>query len=121
MGGYATVRFDGKLQIASRLMCEIVNGLPPADWYHAAHSCMNGHLGCVNPKHLRWATPADNGKEKRKAPNYQSKVTEDQVRKIRAMTGQKTQAALAKEYDVSPAVISRIQSGQSWSWVSAEG
>lgn len=119
--GYPVVRSQGRQHVASRLMCELVNGSPPAAWYQAAHSCGNGHLACVNPKHLRWATPSENGKEKRTTHNAMSKLTEDQVRVIRAMTGRATQTSLAKTYGVTQTVISRIQSGQAWSWVSTEG
>lgn len=58
--GYGRVRVMGKSMAASRFMCELVRGAPPSPEHQAAHSCGNGHLGCVNPRHLRWATPKEN-------------------------------------------------------------
>jgi len=58
--GYGTVRHQGKTEYAHRLVCERIHGPPPAQGYHAAHSCGKGHLGCINPRHLRWATPVEN-------------------------------------------------------------
>ena len=49
---------------ASRYMCELVNGSPPTPRHEAAHSCGWGQGGCVNPRHLRWATRVENEAEK---------------------------------------------------------
>src|SRR5690606_37939060 len=43
---------------AHRIVCFLVYGCPPAPSYEAAHSC--GNRRCINPKHLRWATHAEN-------------------------------------------------------------
>jgi hypothetical protein len=61
---YGQINFDGRPQIASRVVCEMVNGPPPEEWYHAAHDCGNGHIGCVNGSHLAWKTPAQNNEDK---------------------------------------------------------
>jgi hypothetical protein len=45
---------------AHRLMCEIVHGLAPFPGAQATHDCGNGHLGCVNPRHLSWKTTREN-------------------------------------------------------------
>lgn len=45
---------------ASRYACAILHGLPPANFLVGAHNCGNGHEGCVNPYHLRWATAQEN-------------------------------------------------------------
>lgn len=62
--GYGNLKFDGSTIGAHRLMCEFVHGPAPTGNHQAAHSCGNGHLGCVNPRHLRWATPAENANDK---------------------------------------------------------
>ena len=45
------------------LMCALKNGPKPTARHEVAHSCGNGHLGCINPNHLRWATHAENMQE----------------------------------------------------------
>lgn len=45
--GYGVVKVDGRQQYAHRIMCTLVNGEPPTDLHETAHSCGNGHLGCV--------------------------------------------------------------------------
>lgn len=62
--GYGQLTVAGRLVVASRFVCEIAHGDPPTPEYQAAHSCGNGHLGCVNPQHLRWATPKENSADK---------------------------------------------------------
>jgi hypothetical protein len=57
------VRFNFKPMAASRAMCILAHGLPPDAKMLAIHSCGNGHLSCVNPKHLRWGTTKDNAKD----------------------------------------------------------
>lgn len=58
--GYGALRVDGKKVTATRHMCALAHGDPPKPNLDAAHSCGNGHLGCVNPNHLRWATRSEN-------------------------------------------------------------
>ena len=57
------VRFNFKTMAASRAMCILTHGLPQDQRLLAIHSCGNGHLSCVNPKHLRWGTSKDNTKD----------------------------------------------------------
>lgn len=64
--GYGGINFKGEKMEVHRLACIEVHGPPQGERYMAAHSCGNGHLGCCNPKHLRWATPAENGMDKRR-------------------------------------------------------
>lgn len=49
---------------ASRYACAILHGLPPANFLVGAHNCGNGHEGCVNPYHLRWATAQENANDR---------------------------------------------------------
>lgn len=62
--GYGQVYIQGKNCVASREMCILAHGNPPTPSHEAAHRCGNGHLGCVNPQHLRWATAAENQADK---------------------------------------------------------
>lgn len=59
------VRFNYRQIAASRAMCILAHGLPKEPRMQAIHSCGNGHLSCVNPKHIRWGTQADNSRDAR--------------------------------------------------------
>lgn len=62
--GRPTIAWKGRKIIASRAMCILAHGQPPEEKYQAAHSCGKGHLGCMNPKHLRWATVLENSHDR---------------------------------------------------------
>lgn len=62
--GYARTRWNGKLRNVCRMICEKVNGPPPTRVHQAAHSCGNGHLGCVTKRHLSWKSPQENSDDK---------------------------------------------------------
>lgn len=62
--GRSNIKFGEKTTTTCRLMCLAANGNPPSSKHQAAHSCGNGHLSCVNPRHLRWATDAENKKDR---------------------------------------------------------
>lgn len=120
--GSATLR--GVQTSAPRAMCTLAHGDPPEEYFHAAHSCGNGREGCVNPKHLRWATPAENvmdrdmhGHNKRGTEVNTNKLTEDDVRYIRSQKGKRTGLSLAKEFGVTAAAISAIMTRKNWAWL----
>jgi hypothetical protein len=121
MSGWDTDKQRGRAFSAARVICEKVYGPPPEPWYEAAHTCGKGGEACVNPRHLRWATPADNRADKRlhgtrsvgtKHPS--AKLTDEQVAYVRAMRGKIKQVDLARELGVSHAIISRIYSGRAY-------
>jgi len=58
--GAGRVSLNGRSTVVARLICERIHGAPPTSKHHAAHCCGNGHLGCVTPNHIRWATPKEN-------------------------------------------------------------
>lgn len=110
---------------ASRAMCIVAHGEPPADrLYHAAHSCGNGHLGCVNPRHLRWATPKENaedtkahGRHLEGTKAYGVKLNEANVREIRSLEDQFTHSALGRKFGVSRKCISKVLARATWGWL----
>lgn len=58
--GYGQAYYCGEVMGAHRVMCILAHGEPPTPSHQAAHSCGRGRDACINPKHLRWATPKEN-------------------------------------------------------------
>src|SRR3990167_5821208 len=58
--GRGQIGYEGETYGAHEFMCILVNGPAPSPIHETAHSCGNGHGGCVNPKHLSWKTPTEN-------------------------------------------------------------
>lgn len=117
--GYGSVFFRGKLTGAHRAMCILAHGEPPHG-HEAAHSC--GTRLCVNPRHLRWATPIGNAKDKSLhgtdtvgERNPQAKLTEDDVIQIRSM-GRAGMSApeIAAMFPVSRRAIGFVLRGETW-------
>lgn len=111
--GYAFVGRKGKNIPAHRYICELVNGAPPTPQYQAAHSCGNGHLWCVNPKHLSWKTPTENQLESSK-DGRRWKLTPDAVAEIRRTAPHERADIAAIRFGVSERTIRRVRSGDTW-------
>lgn len=124
--GYAKIWVGEGKEWVHRIVCTAVHGCPPTPKHQAAHSCGNGHYGCVNPRHLSWKTKAQNeadklvhGTHNRGERHVSSKLTSDAVSRIRSLKGAVTQEKLADEFGVSKAAVSNAQSGKSWAWLEA--
>lgn len=109
--GYGMVLFEGKVQGAHRASCALVHGPSPSAAHEAAHSCGNGHIGCINPRHLRWATHAENMRDGRR-PKKPMKLTAAQAREIAARPPSQFSIHIAEEFGVSISTISRIRRGE---------
>jgi hypothetical protein len=124
--GKTKAKFDGKVYLYAHIaMCALRHGPMPEPKMLATHSCGNGHLGCVNPNHLRWGTSLSNaqdtvlhGRTNRGERSPLAKLSESDVRAIRAMRDQKTFKQIAKEYSVDPSTISLVMAGKNWGWLS---
>lgn len=122
--GYAQVRADGNMAIASRYVCELAHGAPPTPEHEAAHSCGKGREGCIAPGHLDWKTSAENkadmlahGTHNRGERNYGAKLTEANVREIIDRKGIESLGRLAARFGVVRQTISLIHSGKNWGWL----
>lgn len=90
LDGYKSITMCGRKARVHRVMCALVHGEP--NGRRALHHCDNP--GCVNPKHLYWGTDADNVRDCMQRRRFcigedrkQAKLTNQQVREIRASTG----------------------------------
>lgn len=123
-GGYGYVGKGSARLGAHRVVCEAYRGPPPSPRHEAAHSCGNGHLGCVNPRHLSWKTPSENQADRlahgtmlRGSSHPGAQLTESAVQEIRALRGVVAGKEVARRYGVSRATVSQIQSRASWGWL----
>jgi hypothetical protein len=126
--GYGHITFKKKIYQAHRLSYLQHNG-PIADGAVVMHSCDNPR--CVNPEHLEAGTQRKNildchrrGRAAFNLPKRQSgeenpasKLTDQQVREIRASTDR--QVDVAKRYGVSQTLISKIKRREAWLHLSA--
>lgn len=119
-GGYGIVTLGGtgKTVPAHRLMCGIAHGPSPSAQHEAAHKC--GNPSCVNPKHLRWATPKENmadcvdhGTDPVGEKGSAAKLSLAGVALIRASSA--SQQELADAFGVSTRTIRNVKSGRTWS------
>ena len=122
--GRGTVQFNNKSMSAPRGMCIVAHGPPPSPKHQAAHSCGNGHLGCMNPRHLSWKLPKENEADKithgtirRGSAINTSKLSEDDVRAIRKMIGKVSGAEIARAWGISTVMVSNIKTRKAWAWL----
>lgn len=122
--GYGTVLHNGQKRVASRVMCELVHGLPPGDFYDAAHTCGNGHAGCMNPNHLAWKTRKENmadaiahGTWKRGSNDANAKLSDEDIVSIRKMALTMKQKDIARKFGVTQPTISKVVSRKRWAWL----
>lgn len=121
--GYGSVAVDGRSAGTHRVVCERAHGPAPLPNMQAAHSC--GNRPCVNPRHIRWTTRAENeadklvhGRSNRGERYGAHKLTETDVREIRRLVaaGHKHRV-LAAQFGVSQPTISNVTTGVSWGWL----
>jgi len=115
--GYASIRVNGRYRKCHNLMCEMAHGPAPAPTLEAAHSCGNGHLGCVNPRHLRWATQDENRSDKVAHRRLGGKLSEEQVLLLRSLAGTEPIPSLAARFGISRASVHDIVTRRRWSWL----
>jgi hypothetical protein len=113
----------GKSYGVSRAMCEENYGPPPTPKHESAHSCGNGHNGCVNPKHLRWATAQENTDDKRLhgtmlrgSQMKNSKINEDIAREMRRLydAGLASTPQLSEMFGINPSSCWHVVARKTW-------
>lgn len=118
--GYGLAVINGKQRVASNWMCRLAHGEPFMIWNSAAHSCCNP--GCVNPRHLRWASHTENMADKVVhgtinigERNGKTTITEEDVLAIRNAPAKL--APLVERYGLTKYAISKIRAGKTWKHV----
>lgn len=88
----------------------------------AAHTC--GVRLCVNQRHVRWATSAENeadklihGRDNRGERCGANVLSVEQVLDIRRRWPDELQRVLAAEYGVKQQTISEIVTRRNWGWL----
>lgn len=117
--GYGNLVYEGKNWKANRVMCLLAHGKPPTPKHVAAHNCNNGHLGCVNPKHLQWKTPRENLLDRRAAGtltkkrwNNKGTLSEEDMAIIRLLKPYANQRVIGAIFGISYQHVSVIQQGK---------
>lgn len=117
--GYPLVSENGTVRLVCHIVLERTGRGARLLGMEACHSCGNGAAGCWHPGHLRWDTHAANMRDAVAAGLNQgerhgmSKLTEKQVRAIRASVG--SHAAVAREYGIARRTVSDIRNRTTWS------
>ncbi len=124
--GYGRVCIGGRAYYIHRLACEHFNGPPPSPKHEAAHTCGKGSSGCCAPGHLVWKTPVENaadklihGTERRGERQNGAKLTEADVRAIRALKETLFQRQIAEQFGISQHNVGCILRGETWTHVEA--
>lgn len=122
--GRGQIKWKGKMSKAHRQMCILAHGHPPEGKPEATHSCGNGHLGCVNPKHLRWGSDKDNkadmlvhGTRVRGERHGAAKLTTAAILEIRRLAASHSEAELARQFPVNRATIGKVVRRERWGHV----
>ena len=111
-GGYGKIQHEGRVVDVHRLVCTIVNGPPPSPRHQAAHSCGKGHEGCFGAMCIQWKTPYENQNDRRShgtmmegESHYACKISDDDVKSIRAMAHEYSQMQIARRFGISRAYV----------------
>jgi hypothetical protein len=117
--GYGMVFYEGRRRRVHRLVCELAHGEAPTDTHHAAHNC--GNSMCVNPRHLRWATPEENEADKVAHGTHvagvrhpRAKLTEADVLEIRSLEGTMTRKEIGALFGVAKSTVWDIHARKNW-------
>lgn len=118
--GYGRVWVRPHLKSVHIMACEYGHGPKPSPAHQAAHLC--GVRVCMNPRHLRWATPSENNWDKARHgtllvgeehPNARLKASD--VLEIRKRAATETARQIQRDYpSVGVANIYQIINRRRW-------
>ena len=108
--GYGSDYIESKSVTAHALSYTAFKGEVPPGFY-VCHRC--DVPACVNPEHLFLGTPADNMKDCAQKGRQYRKLSDDDVRAIRAARGV-TKADLGRRYGVSEVMVGKIIRREWW-------
>lgn len=122
--GYAQVNWEGSIRKTARVVLQHLTGPAPAgrriEAAHAPGICHN--RACVNPRHLRWATPTENSADKltdgthhRGQRHGMANLTDAQALTIYHADGDHT--SIAGRYGISRQAVTNIKNGHTWAWL----
>lgn len=122
-GGYGKISVDGVLVGVHSEVLRLSGTEKPSPDHVAAHApkvCHN--RACINPHHLRWATPAENaddrlidGTSNQGSRHGNAKLIESNVTSIRR--DPRPASDIAASYSVSEATIRDVLSGRTWAHI----
>lgn len=119
---YGVLNLDGKTFRVPRLVLERTHGAAPSPLHVAAHAPTECHNpACINPYHLRWATPKENradqaidGTSNIGERNGAAKLTTEQVTEIRNLFGSVSSVVAGSMYGVAPRTVRDIWNNKTW-------
>ena len=128
--GYGRIGVHGKSRKAHRISMFIYKGQNSALKY-VLHKCDNPC--CVNPDHLYVGDAKENAEDRERrgrggdrrgvrngnfgSKNHSSKLTEDDVKKIRSLLGTIGYVRLGRMFGVASSSIQGIANGKRWGWL----
>jgi hypothetical protein len=121
--GYGRFWTRGRAARAHRIAWELFTGQSLGN-KHCLHTCDNP--GCVNPKHLFLGSPKDNAEDRegkgrgnhgRGSEANAAKLTEKQVKEIRALWPGMSRTKIARKFGISRGNVSWILSRVTWTHI----
>lgn len=123
--GRGRVKWEGRTRTSYHVALILVGREPPVPPLETRHLCGNGHLGCVNPRHLLNGTHAENGADMarhgtspRGGRNHSTKLTEADVLAIRKSP--EPYSLIAERYGIWKGTAYEIKTRRSWKWLNGE-